>query len=109
MTGAPVVPTAPAVVGRRPVRPQGSAQTLSPRRAAAGDRKQRDAAPHLRRGDAARRRTLSLRFSGRDTMHVTPLGSGVAPVVEGRRDGFPPGQPFHDPACPGLLGAAAGA
>ena len=86
---------------KRPVRLRGWAQT---RRRARRPPEIESDETRLRICDGARRRTL--RFSGRAAVHVRPPGSGVAPVVEGRHDRFPPGQASHDPACPCLLGAA---
>ncbi len=85
-----------------PVRPQGSAQT----RCRAGRSQEIEGdETRLPVFDATRRR-LSLCLSGRDVLQVTPPGNGVAPVVGGRYDRPPPGQPFHHPASPRLLGAA---
>ena len=88
---------------KRPVRPQGSAQT---RRRAGRPPEIESDETRLPIFDPTRRRTLSLRFSGPDAVRVTAPGNGVAPVVKDRHDRFPPGWPFHHPACPRLLGTA---
>ena len=49
-----------------------------------------------------RRRTLTLRFFGRDAVYVARPGNGVAPMVEGLHDRLRPGQPFRDDAFPEL-------
>ncbi|MDQ1425598.1 MAG: hypothetical protein QOD72_3096, partial [Acidimicrobiaceae bacterium] len=49
-----------------------------------------------------RRRTLTLRFFGRDAVYVTRPGNGVAPMVEGLHDRLAPGDPFRDAAFPQL-------
>jgi ectoine hydroxylase-related dioxygenase (phytanoyl-CoA dioxygenase family) len=50
----------------------------------------------------ARRRTLSLRFFGRDAVYVERPGGGVAPMVEGLHQRLRPGAAFRDPAFPKL-------
>jgi ectoine hydroxylase-related dioxygenase (phytanoyl-CoA dioxygenase family) len=49
-----------------------------------------------------RRRTLTLRFFGRDATYVARPGNGVAPMVEGLHDALAPGAPFRHPAFPKL-------
>ncbi len=88
---------------KRPVRPQGWAQTR--RRAGRLPEIESDET-RLPIFDATRRQTLSLCMSGRDVLQVTPPGIGVAPVVEGRYDRPPAERPFHHRASPRLLGAA---
>jgi ectoine hydroxylase-related dioxygenase (phytanoyl-CoA dioxygenase family) len=56
-----------------------------------------------RRG--GRRRTLSLRFFGRDAVYVERPGGGVAPMVEGLHESLTPGAPFRHPAFPKLAAA----
>ena len=53
-----------------------------------------------------RRRTLTLRFFGRDAVYVERPGNGVAPMVEGLHDRLRPGQPFRDDAFPSLTAGA---
>jgi ectoine hydroxylase-related dioxygenase (phytanoyl-CoA dioxygenase family) len=53
-----------------------------------------------------RRRTLTLRFFGRDAVFVERPGDGVAPMVDGLHDRLRPGQPFRDDAFPALTSAA---
>jgi hypothetical protein len=53
----------------------------------------------------ARRRTLSLRFFGRDAVYVERPGGGVAPMVEGLHESLTPGAPFRHPAFPKLAPA----
>ena len=50
-----------------------------------------------------RRRTLTLRFFGRDAVYVARPGNGVAPMVDGLHDRLRPGEPFRDPAFPALV------
>lgn len=52
-----------------------------------------------------RRRTLTLRFFGRDAVYATRPGLGVAPRVEGLHD-LRPGAPFRSPAFPDLTAVA---
>jgi ectoine hydroxylase-related dioxygenase (phytanoyl-CoA dioxygenase family) len=49
-----------------------------------------------------RRRTLTLRFFGRDAVYVERPGNGVAPMVTGLHDRLRPGRPFRDDAFPEL-------
>ena len=49
-----------------------------------------------------RRRTLTLRFFGRDAVYVERPGNGVAPMVPGLHDRLRPGRPFRDDAFPAL-------
>jgi ectoine hydroxylase-related dioxygenase (phytanoyl-CoA dioxygenase family) len=49
-----------------------------------------------------RRRTLTLRFFGRDAVYVTRPGNGVAPMVEGLHERLQPGMPFRHEAFPEL-------
>ena len=49
-----------------------------------------------------RRQTLTLRFFGRDAVHVQRPGNGVAPMVEGLHERLRPGQAFRDDAFPQL-------
>jgi ectoine hydroxylase-related dioxygenase (phytanoyl-CoA dioxygenase family) len=50
----------------------------------------------------SRRRTLTLRFFGRDATYVERPGKGVAPMVEGLHDRLVAGAPFRDHAFPEL-------
>ena len=49
-----------------------------------------------------RRRTLTLRFFGRDAVYVSRPGNGVAPMVEGLHERLLPGAPFRHEAFPEL-------
>jgi ectoine hydroxylase-related dioxygenase (phytanoyl-CoA dioxygenase family) len=49
-----------------------------------------------------RRRTLTLRFFGRDAVYVERPGNGVAPMVEGLHESSVPGLPFRHDAFPDL-------
>jgi hypothetical protein len=49
-----------------------------------------------------RRRTLTLRFFGRDAVYVSRPGNGVAPMVEGLHERLTPGAPFRHEAFPEL-------
>jgi ectoine hydroxylase-related dioxygenase (phytanoyl-CoA dioxygenase family) len=49
-----------------------------------------------------RRRTLTLRFFGRDAVYVERPGQGVAPMVEGLHERLFPGAPFRHEAFPDL-------
>jgi hypothetical protein len=49
-----------------------------------------------------RRRTLTLRFFGRDAVYVSRPGNGVAPMVEGLHERLSPGAPFRHEAFPEL-------
>jgi len=49
-----------------------------------------------------RRRTLTLRFFGRDAVYVERPGNGVAPMVEGLHERLAPGAPFRHEAFPEL-------
>jgi len=49
-----------------------------------------------------RRRTLTLRFFGRDAVYVSRRGNGVAPMVEGLHERLAPGAPFRHEAFPEL-------
>ncbi len=55
-----------------------------------------------------RRRTLTLRFFGRDAVYVERPGNGVAPMVEGLHERLRPGQPFRHAAFPELTASGAG-
>jgi ectoine hydroxylase-related dioxygenase (phytanoyl-CoA dioxygenase family) len=48
--------------------------------------------------DGRRRRTLSLRYFGRDATYATRPGGGIAPKVPGLAERLSPGDPFRDPA-----------
>ncbi|MEO5723373.1 MAG: phytanoyl-CoA dioxygenase family protein [Ilumatobacteraceae bacterium] len=50
----------------------------------------------------SRRRTLTLRFFGRDAVYVERPGNGVAPMIEGLHERLRPGQSFRDDAFPEL-------
>ena len=50
----------------------------------------------------ARRRTLTLRFFGRDAVYVSRPGNGVAPMVDGLHEPLLPGAPFPHEAFPEL-------
>jgi ectoine hydroxylase-related dioxygenase (phytanoyl-CoA dioxygenase family) len=50
-----------------------------------------------------RRRTLTLRFFGRDATYVTRPGNGVAPMVEGLHELLSDGDPFRHAAFPKLM------
>lgn len=52
--------------------------------------------------DGRRRRTLSLRYFGRDATYATRPGGGIAPKVPGLAERRSPGDPFRDPAFPAL-------
>jgi hypothetical protein len=52
-----------------------------------------------------RRRTLTLRFFGRDAVYVVRPGNGVAPMVEGLHERLAPGMPFRHEAFPELTAA----
>jgi hypothetical protein len=52
-----------------------------------------------------RRRTLTLRFFGRDAVYASRPGNGVAPMVEGLHERLAPGMPFRHEAFPELTAA----
>jgi ectoine hydroxylase-related dioxygenase (phytanoyl-CoA dioxygenase family) len=53
-----------------------------------------------------RRRTLTLRFFGRDAVYVARPGDGVAPMVDGLRERLSPGEPFRHEVFPELTVSA---
>jgi ectoine hydroxylase-related dioxygenase (phytanoyl-CoA dioxygenase family) len=52
--------------------------------------------------DGRLRRTLSLRFFGKDATYAERPGGGIAPKVPGLRERLVSGDPFRDPAFPAL-------